>query len=456
MSLAYKPHSYQEYAINRVEDSPIAGLFLDMGLGKTVITLTAINNLKYDSFDIDKVLIIAPKRVAEDTWSRESSKWQHTQHLRISKILGTQKKRLDALKADADIYIINRENVPWLVAQTGKKWPFDMVVIDELSSFKNSDSQRWRALRRIRPFIKRIVGLTGTPAPNSLMDLWAQLYLLDSGERLGSTLGGYRDRYFYAAAKQGHVVHSWKQKRETESKIYEAISDICVSMKAEDHLEMPEKLMNYIPVVLDKESRAKYDQLERDLLLPLVDADTTIIANGSAVLSNKLLQMANGAIYDEDKIAHVIHEAKLDKLEDVIESANGKPVLLFYSFKHDIKRIAKRFKIKELKTNDDIAEWNKGNIPLMGCHPASAGHGLNLQDGGCIVVWFGLNWSLELYEQANARLYRQGQKDNVIIHHLVAEGTMDEQVIEALDRKATGQNALMAAVKARIDKYKKG
>jgi SNF2 family DNA or RNA helicase len=454
--LDYKPHNYQEYAINKVEESPIAGLLLDMGLGKTVITLTAINNLKYDRFEVDKVLIIAPKRVAEDTWSREGDKWTHTKHLRISKILGTQKKRLEAMKADADIYIVNRENVPWLVAQTGKKWPFDMVVIDELSSFKNSDSQRWRALRRIRPFIKRIVGLTGTPAPNSLLDLWAQLYLLDQGERLGSTIGGYRDRYFYAAAKQGNVVHSWKQKRETEQHIYNAISDICVSMKAEDHLEMPEKIMNYIPVVLDKESRAKYDQLERDLLLPLIDADTTIIANGSAVLSNKLLQMANGAIYDEDKLAHDIHEAKLDALEDVIEAANGKPVLLFYSFKHDIARIAKRFKIKELKTNNDIAEWNKGNIQLMGCHPASAGHGLNLQDGGCIVVWFGLNWSLELYEQANARLYRQGQKNNVIIHHLVTEGTMDEDVIKALDRKATGQNALMAAVKARIDKYKRG
>ncbi|MFH5182918.1 SNF2-related protein [Paenibacillus sp. TAB 01] len=454
MSLAYKPHNYQEYAISRVEDSPIAGLFLDMGLGKTVITLTAVNSLMFDSFEVDKVLIIAPKRVAEDTWSRESVKWEHTKHLRLSKILGSQKQRLDALKADADIYIINRENVPWLVAQTGKKWPFDMVVIDELSSFKNSDSQRWRALRRVRPFIKRIVGLTGTPAPNSLMDLWAQLYLLDGGERLGQTLGGYRERYFQAGAKRGHVVYEWKQKRETETKIYEAISDICVSMKAEDYLDMPEKILNYIPVVLDKESRAKYEKLERDLLLPLVDADTTIIANGAAVLSNKLLQMANGAIYDEDRAAHVIHDGKLDALEDIIEAANGKPVLLFYGFKHDISRIAKRFKIKELKTSEDIANWNKGKISLMGCHPASAGHGLNLQDGGCIIVWFGLTWSLELYEQANARLFRQGQKQNVIIHHIIAEGTMDEDVINALERKATGQNALMSAVKARIDKYK--
>ncbi|CAM4184892.1 DEAD/DEAH box helicase [Paenibacillus alkaliterrae] len=396
-------------------------------------------------------MIIAPKRVAEDTWSRESSKWNHTKHLRISKILGDAKKREAALKADADIYVINRENVQWLVGFLGSKWPFDTVVIDELSSFKSSSAQRFRALKRVRPLMKRVIGLTGTPAPNGLLDLWAQVYLLDRGERLGATVTGYRDRYFSAGAKSGHVVYEWKQKKESEERIHEQIADICISMKAEDWLEMPKRIDRIVPLVMGDKARAQYEQLERDLLLPMAGSD--IVASTAAVLSNKLLQMANGAAYDEDRGVREIHDIKLDALEDLIEGANGHPVLVFYAYKHDLSRIKERFKqARTLDTADDIAEWNDGVIPMLLAHPASAGHGLNLQAGGNIIVWFGLNWSLELYQQANARLHRQGQTQSVIIHHLVAEGTIDEDVMAALEGKAIGQDALMAAVKARIER----
>jgi SNF2 family DNA or RNA helicase len=457
--MKFQPHKYQEYAIERILDTPALGLFLEMGLGKTVITLTALDDLLYDQFDAAKILVIAPLRVAEDTWSRESQKWDHLKHLRISKILGGQKQRRAALKAEADLYIINRENVEWLVSETGNDWPFDTVIIDELSSFKSAAAKRFKALRRVRPMISRIVGLTGTPAPNGLMDLWSQIYLLDQGDRLGKTITGYRERYFVAGARSGYVVYDWKQKAEAEEAVYGKISDICVSMKSEDWLEMPERVDRIVPVILSEDAKAKYRKLERDLLLPLIDAD--IVANTAAVLSNKLLQLANGAAYDEKRGVQEIHSAKLDALEDVLEAANGHSVLLFYSYKHDLERIQQRFKHcrilrKGADGSKDIADWNAGKIKLLAVHPASAGHGLNLQDGGNIIVWFGLTWSLELYQQANARLHRQGQKRSVIIHHLVSEGTMDEEVMDALQAKAAGQEALMSAVKARIERVKEG
>ncbi len=451
--MKFKPHKYQEYAVERILDTPAVGLFLEMGLGKTVITLTAIEQLLYDRFESSKVLVIAPLRVAEDTWSRESTKWDHTKHLRISKILGDRKQRERALKAEADLYVINRENVQWLVGHLGNKWPFDTVVIDELSSFKSNAAQRFRALKRVRPLMKRVIGLTGTPAPNGLLDLWAQVYLLDRGERLGATISGYRDRYFLAGAKSGHVVYEWKQRKESEENIHSKIADICISMKAEDWLDMPKRIDRPVPLTLSDATKEQYKKLERDLLLPMAGAD--IVANTAAVLSNKLLQLANGAAYDENRGVQEIHSVKLDALEDLVEAANGNPVLVFYAYKHDLSRIKARFpKARTLDSADDIAEWNEGKIEILLAHPASAGHGLNLQAGGNIIVWFGLTWSLELYQQANARLHRQGQTQSVIVHHLIAEGTIDEDVMLALENKATGQDALLAAVKARIERMK--
>ena len=407
----------------------------------------------FDYFDVAKVLVIAPLRVAQNTWDSEIEKWEHLRHLRIAKILGNEKERIQALNATADIYVINRENVKWLVDRCGKHWPFDMVVIDELSSFKSHQAQRFKALRKIRPFMKRVVGLTGTPAPNSLIDLWPQIYLLDGGKRLGKTITGFRERYFYPDKRNQYIVYSYKPKEGAEEAIYKKLSDICVSMKAEDYLKLPERINNTIPIHLPKKAKEKYDQLERDLLLPLNDSD--IVANTAAVLTNKLLQMANGAVYDENGDVQEIHNAKLKALEDVLEAANGKPVLIFYAYKHDLARIKKHLKGQDLKvldTAEDINAWNKGKVPIMLAHPASAGHGLNLQAGGNIIVWFGLTWSLELYSQANARLYRQGQKQNVIIHHLVAKGTMDEDVMRVLENKEAGQEALLNAIKARVRK----
>ncbi|GAA0434548.1 DEAD/DEAH box helicase [Virgibacillus salarius] len=453
--MKFIPHQYQEYAIQKIIDTPAAGLFLDMGLGKTVITLTALEELKNTYFDAGKILVIAPLRVAQDTWSRETAKWDHLQHITISKILGSRTQREKALKAEADVYVINRENVPWLVSMTGSKWPFDTVVIDELSSFKSSKSKRFRALRRVRPLMQRIIGLTGTPTPNGLHDLWAQLYLLDQGERLGRTITGYRDRYFTPGRRDGHIVYEWKQKDEAENRVYEKISDICVSMSAKDWLDLPERIERMVPVTLTANTRKKYEKLEKDLLLPFDDSDVT--ADTAAVLSNKLLQIANGAVYDENKDVQEVHHAKLDALEDLIEAANGKTILCFYTYKHDLSRIMKRFpEAKKLEGPEDIKAWNKGEIPLLLTHPASAGHGLNLQDGGHNIVWFGLTWSLELYQQANARLDRQGQKERVIIHHLVAENTLDETVSSRLADKTAGQDALLEAVKARIEKVKEG
>lgn len=458
--MEYRPHQYQDYATERILDTNFIALLLEMGLGKTVSTLTAIDKLLNDYFDSNRVLVIAPLRVADDTWAREVEKWDHLKHLRISKVLGSAAARRKALKADADIYVINRENVEWLVSEYGSKWSFDTVVIDELSNFKNSQSKRFRALRRVRPFIKRLIGLTGTPAPNSLMDLWAPIYLLDQGERLGKTITGFRDRYFTPGARSGHVVYDWKEKKEAEQRIYEAISDIAVSMKAEDWLELPERIDRVVPVKLSDQAREFYKKLERDLLLPYQDAD--VVANTAAALSMKLRQMASGAVYDEDRGIKLIHDAKLDALEDIIEAAQGKPIMVFYDFKHSLSRIQERFPQawtlrKGKDGNEDIRAWNNDEIPLLLLHPKSAGHGLNLQESSCqTVVWYDQIWSLEEAQQANARVHRQGQTRRIVIMRLVAEGTMDEEAVAALERKATGQDALMEAVKARIEKVKAG
>ncbi|WP_339211881.1 DEAD/DEAH box helicase [Paenibacillus sp. FSL L8-0333] len=457
--MEYKAHTYQDYATLRILDTNFIALLLEMGLGKTVSTLTAIDRLLYDLFDASRVLVIAPLRVAEDTWARETAKWDHLQHLRISKVLGSAVARRKALKADADLWVINRENVEWLVSEYGSEWPFDTVVIDELSSFKNPSSKRFKALRRVRPFMKRVIGLTGTPAPNGLMDLWAPMYLLDQGERLGKTITSYRDRYFNAGSRGGHVVYEWKEKEEAEDRIYEAIGDIAVSMKAEDWLELPERIDRTIPIPLSPKAREQYKKLERELLLPFIDSD--VVANTAAVLSGKLLQMASGAVYDEDKGVKHIHDAKLDALEDIIEAANGKPVMVFYNFKHSLSRIQVQFPQAQILRkgaagNEDIRAWNNDEIPLLLLHPKSAGHGLNLQDSSCrTVVWFDQIWSLEEDQQANARVHRQGVKHNIVVVRLVAEDTMDGEAVDALERKADGQDSLMAAVKARIDKIAK-
>lgn len=444
----YKPHEYQRFSTEFIINNREVGLFLEPGLGKTVITLTAINELLYDYFDAVKVLVIAPLRVARDTWGRECEKWIHTEGLSISKILGSEKERRMALYQKADIYLINRENVEWLIENT--VWDFDLVIIDELSSFKSPSAKRFKALKKVRHRIKRIVGLTGTPAPNGLLDIWSQIYLLDGGERLGRTFGGYRGRYFNPRKYiNGGIPTDYVLNEDAEEKIYEKISDICISMKALDYIKMPDIIFNKVEVELSEQEMKLYRRLERDLLLPLEDSD--IDAANAAVLSNKLLQMSNGAVYDEFKDVHEIHLRKMEALEDLIESANGKPVLIYYSFKHDRDRIQKWIQVGEINTSEDIARWNNGEMKVALCHPASAGHGLNLQDGGSTIVWFGVTWSLELYQQANARLWRQGQKQTVVIHHILTKNTIDERVMKALDEKDTSQNALIKAVKARID-----
>lgn len=456
--MEYKPHAYQEYATHRIIDTPYIALFLEMGLGKTVSTLTAIDLLLNDYFDAQKVLVIAPLRVAEDTWTREIEKWNHLKHLSISKILGSISQRRKALKQEADIWIINRENVVWLVSELGTSWDFDTVVIDELSSFKNSSSKRFRALRRVRPMMKRVIGLTGTPAPNSLIDLWPQIYLLDKGERLGKTITAYRDRYFIPGERSGHVVYKWHQKKESEERIYEAIKDIAVSMKSEDWLDLPPRIDRNVVVRLSDKAKEQYKKLERDLLLPFQDSD--VVASTAAVLSNKLLQMASGAVYDEDRGIKEIHEAKLDALEDFLEAAQGKPIMVFYNFKHSLSRIQERFpQARTLRKgkdgNKDIADWNSDKIELLLLHPKSAGHGLNLQESSCQnVIWYDQIWSLEEDQQANARVHRQGQRNSVVVMRLVAQGTMDEDAVAALEQKANGQEALMQAVKARISGIK--
>lgn len=437
-----KLHEYQEYAKTWIVEHSHCGLLLDMGLGKTLTTLAAIDEIENIFCEGNKILIIAPKKVADETWSAEIEKWGFEST--YSKVLGSTKKRLEALEKEADIYIINRENVVWLVEYYKTKWPFTFVVIDELSSFKSSKSKRFRALRKVRPKIKRFVGLTGTPAPNSLIDLWPQIYLMDGGERLETSQTRFKDRYFRPDKQNGPIVYSWALRPNAEEEIYQKIDDICISMKAKDFLNLPPRTDNIVTIKLS-DMRA-YKQFEKDLVLELEDQEVT--ASNSAVLANKLLQMSNGAIYDDEKNVITIHDDKLEALEDIVEDSQGQPILVFYQYKHDLERLKKKFpQAEELTTVD---KWNSGKIPMLLCHPQSAGHGLNLQKGGHIIVWFGLTWSLEYYQQANARLDRQGQTEPVIIHHLVAEGTVDEKVLSILQGKEKNQNALLEAVKAQL------
>lgn len=444
----FTPHAYQQYSVDYIIAHPTAALFLDCGLGKTVIALTAIFDLTLDSFQIRKVLIIAPLRVARDTWSAEIEKWDHLKGLAYSIAVGTEIERKAALREKVQIYLINRENVPWLIQDSGLPFEFDMVVVDELSSFKSHQAKRFKSLMKVRPKVKRIVGLTGTPSANGLMDLWAEFRLLDLGQRLGRFIGKYRDTYFVPDKRNQQMVFSYKPKPGAEEAIYHQISDITISMKNTDYLKMPELVMNEISVRLSEDEWRHYQTMKDEMVFSLDGKD--IDAVNAAALSGKLLQMANGAIYDERGVVAQIHNRKLDALEDIIEAANGKPVLIAYWFKHDLKRILERFPGEQLDSEDSIRRWNAGKIPVALIHPASAGHGLNLQAGGCTIVWFSLTWSLELYQQTNARLWRQGQKETVVIHHLVTKGTIDENVMVALAKKDTGQAALLRAVKAKL------
>lgn len=451
--MKYKPWPYQQTGEQWILSRRKCGLFLEMGLGKTVITLTAVKKLLEDHA-ITRVLVIAPLRVAMTVWQEECEKWDHLNGLRCSKVLGSQQERINALNKDADIYIINRENVQWLVAHqaTLRAWPFDMIVIDELSSFKSAKSMRFRSLRRVLPATRRVVGLTGTPSPNGLIDLWSQLYLLDQGERLGKTLGWYRQTYFDPGDRNGQVVFNWRLKKGAAESIYARIGDICMSMKAEDYLEMPDRHDVECITRLSEREQAAYDTMERDLVLPF--AGERITAQNAAVLTGKLLQLANGAIYTPEGNYLKVHDRKLDTLEDLIESANGQHVLIYTAFRSDMERILMRFpQARALITANDVNAWNQGKVEIMVAHPASAGHGLNLQEGGHIIIWFGLTWSLELYQQANARLYRQGQQQKVTVCHVITQGTIDEDVLRVLTGKAERQDALMDAVKARIDAY---
>ena len=438
-------HEYQQYSVEFIVNHPVAALFLDCGLGKTVITLTALEELMFDRFETRKVLVICPLRVGS-VWKNETAKWSHIKNLNLSVAVGTEAERRRALERQADIYVINRENVEWLVENC--RWDFDMVVIDELSSFKSHKAKRFKALKKVRPMVKRMVGLTGTPAPNGLIDLWAEIGILDMGQRLGRFIGGYRERFFVPYKRSREMVFSYKPREGAEEAIYSLISDICISMKAVDYLEMPECIYNRVEVAMNEKERKLYGQLEKDMLLPFADGD--IDAVNAAALSGKLLQMANGAVYDENGNVKRIHDRKLEALEDLVEAANGKPVLIAYWYKHDLDRIKKHVDAVELDTAEDMQRWNARKIPVAVIHPASAGHGLNLQAGGSTLIWFGLTWSLELYQQMNARLWRQGQKETVVVHHLIAKGTLDEKVMLALEKKDCGQSALVEAVKARI------
>ena len=445
--MKYNPHNYQTYATDFILTHPVCCLMLDMGLGKTIITLTARWALAYDYFQSYRILVIAPKRVAEDTWPKELAKWEHLTGLTFSLVLGSQAERDAALLRPANIYIINRENVAWLVEN--HVWDFDTVIIDELSSFKSNKADRFKALKRVRPRIERIIGLTGTPAPNSLMDLWPEMYLLDMGKRLGRFITGYRDRFFKPDKRNREIIYSYKPRDGAEESIYRLISDVCISMKAVDYLDMPERIDNTIEVTMSPKEQKLYDDFRRDMVVS-VKGDVLDAVNAAA-LSGKLLQMANGAVYGEEhKVLH-IHDRKLDALEDLVEAANGKPLLVAYWFKHDLARLQERFKSGRcINTSKDIDDWNAGKIQIAFIHPASAGHGLNLQAGGSTIVWFGLTWSLELYQQLNARLWRQGQKHTVIIHHIITKGTHDEDAMCALAKKDMRQSALIVAVKARI------
>lgn len=461
--MKYIPRKHQQLAEEFCMTHPRAALLLDMGLGKTVITLTVLNRLKYEEFAIHKALVIAPKRVAEDTWSREQAKWDHLKHLRVVKIMGAKEKRLAALETDADIYVVNRENVEWLVETLGAKWDFDAVVIDELSSFKSAKAKRWKALRKVIFRSSYVYGLTGTPAPNGYMDLWPEIYLLDRGERLGRTLGAYRTAFFNPGARRGHVVFDWRLKPGARQKIDALLSDICLSMSKDDWLDLPERSYNTITVTLDRKARKLYEQFKTDKILPLLrereglalaegdDYDSAVIGDMAAQISGKLLQMANGAVYDENREVFRIHDAKLDALEEIADTCAGQPILVFYNYQHDLERLQERFpRAVKMGGSDTITAWNHGEIPMLLCQPASAGHGLNLQEGGHIIVWFGLTWSLELYQQANDRLHRMGQRSAVVVHHLVAEDTLDERVMAAITRKDATQKGLLDALKSYI------
>ena len=446
--MKYFPHDYQRYATDFIINNPISAVLLEMGLGKSVISLSAINELMLDYFDVSRTLVIAPLRVANSTWPDEIKKWDHLKHLNYSVVIGSEKERLAALRKPAHIYLINRENVDWLITKSGIPWKFDMVVIDELSSFKSYQAKRFRSLLKVRPKIKRIVGLTGTPSSNGLMDLWAEFRLLDMGERLGRYITYYRQNFFIPDKRNQQMIFSYKPKDGAEKKIYSLISDITISMKSKDFLKMPECVMNEVIVTLSDKEQKLYDSLKQDMVLSLEENE--IDAINAAALSNKLLQMSNGAVYNDDKESLHIHDRKLDALEDLIEGANGKPVLVAYWFKHDLEKIKDRFDVREIKSAKDISDWNEGKIPVALIHPASAGHGLNLQAGGSTLIWFGLTWSLELYQQTNARLYRQGQDSTVVIHHILTKGTIDEDVMKALKAKEKIQDALIDSVKARL------
>lgn len=447
--MKYKPHEYQSYATEFILSHPISAVFLEMGLGKSVITLSAIFDLCLDSFLVCKVLVIAPLRVARDTWPAEINKWDHLKGLSYSVAVGTEKERIDALKKQSTLYIINRENVDWLVHKSGIPFHFDMVVIDELSSFKSYGAKRFKSLLKVRPSVKRIVGLTGTPSSNGLMDLWAEFRILDLGQRLGRYISHYRNTYFKPDKRNAQIIFSYKPLPGAEEEIYKQISDITISMKSTDYLTMPEYVSNEVFVTLSEKEWKVYSDFKEEMVANLGDEE--IDAVNAAVLSGKLLQMANGAVYDSENKAHVIHEKKLDALEDLIEGANGKPVLVAYWYKHDLERVKERFPVRQIQSSKDIENWNDGKIPIAVIHPASAGHGLNLQSGGSTLIWFGLTWSLELYQQTNARLYRQGQKNTVIVHHIITKNTIDEDVLLALTKKEKTQDALIDAVKANLE-----
>lgn len=460
--MEFKPHAYQQHCINKIIEIKKLGLFLDMGLGKTVTTLTAVKELKYNRFLVRRVLVIAPKKVAEGTWTREAAKWGHTQMLRVSPVLGSQTKRIRALNTPADLYIINRENVCWLVDYYRNAWPFDMVVVDESSSFKSHSAKRFKALASVGDRIDRMVELTGTPSPNGLEDLWSQIFLLDGGERLGKRYTQFRERYFQPDKRGADgMVYSYEAKPGTEASILEKISDICISMKAEDYLQLPDITYHEIPVELDSKSLKAYCELEREMVLQLPEDDETISVTSAAALSNKLLQLANGALYGEDRQVHEVHSCKVEAFLELIESLQGKPALVFYNYQHDRARILKALEksglaVRELKTTQDEDDWNAGKIQVLLTHPASSAYGLNLQQGGNHVIWFGLTWNYELYTQANKRLHRQGQKEKVIIHHLVCSGTRDTDVMQALQRKDDVQSWVMESLKARIRKIREG
>ncbi len=447
--MRYEAHDYQKYATEFILTHPIAAVFLEMGLGKSVITLTALFDLCLDRFLIRKVLVIAPLRVARDTWPSEIKKWDHLSGLTYSLAIGTEAERRTALARKADIFIINRENLDWLINKSDVPFDFDMVIIDELSSFKSHQAKRFKSLLKVRPTIKRVVGLTGTPSSNGLMDLWAEFRILDLGQRLGRYITHYRNTYFMPDKRNAEVIFSYKPIPGAEDAIYQQISDITISMRSCDYLKLPECVMNEVPVMMDAKEMAIYEGFRKDMVTRIKGEE--IDAANAAVLSGKLQQMANGAVYDEEKHSIFIHERKLDALEDLIESANGKPVLIAYWYQHDAERIKKRFMVREIKTSRDIEDWNAGNIPAAIIHPASAGHGLNLQAGGSTLIWFGLTWSLELYQQTNARLHRQGQKDTVVIYHIITKGTIDEDVMKALRKKEKTQTALIDAVKAVLE-----